>query len=238
MVGCDSCATRDEVLFHSLLPPERLVVIRNTVHPTCSPAADPICDDYITTLLGPPSPQALDLLHVGSTIPRKRIDQLLRVFATVREQIPLVRLVRVGGAFNRAQRDLLQALQLINSVIELPYLTRRELAAVYRRATILLLPSEAEGFGLPVIEAMASGTPVVASDILALREVGGSLAAYCDVGNITGWSKAILDLVAESRERKREWQARKSAGVWWAERFSAKEYAARTVSIYREVAGA
>ena len=45
-----------------------------------------------------------------------------------------------------------------------PFLTRRELAAVYRRATILLMPSEAEGFGLPVVEAMASGTPVVATE--------------------------------------------------------------------------
>ena len=71
----------------------------------------------------------------------------------------------------------------------LPFLDRATLAAVYRRSALVLLPSEREGFGLPVLEALACGTPVVASDIDALREVGGDAVRYCpaeDVGGVDG----------------------------------------------------
>lgn len=238
VVSCVSCATRNEILAHHLLSAERLVVIRNCVPSACSHNPDPIYDQRITRLLGPSSPDALDLLHVASTIPRKRIDQLLRVFAAVREQIPFARLIRVGGALTRAQHHLAEELHIGNSVIVMPYLERRELAAVYRRATMLLMPSEAEGFGLPVIEAMACGTPVVASDIPALREAGGAATEYCSVGDVTGWSKSVFALVAERRERPRDWQSRSSQGLRWVERFSTKEYASQNLSIYRELVAA
>ena len=66
----------------------------------------------------------------------------------------------------------------------MPLLDRDELADLYRRAALVLLPSDREGFGLPVVEAMACGTPVVASDIPALREIGGDAAAYCAPGDV------------------------------------------------------
>ena len=64
----------------------------------------------------------------------------------------------------------------------------RTLAAVYRRAALVLQPSEAEGFGLPVAEALACGTPVLASDLAVLREVGGEAAVYRAVGDVPAWS--------------------------------------------------
>ena len=65
-----------------------------------------------------------------------------------------------------------------------------ELAEVYRRAPVVLIPSGAEGFGLPVIEALACGAAVVASDIPALREAGGPAAAFVPVGDVGAWSDA------------------------------------------------
>ena len=62
-----------------------------------------------------------------------------------------------------------------------------QLAELYRRAAVILQPSEAEGFGLPVIEALACGAIVVASDIPVLREVGGDAVIYCPVGDVGAW---------------------------------------------------
>ena len=101
---------------------------------------------------------------MGSTVPRKRIDILIRVFSEVKKKTPNVRLIRSGGSFTADQTMMIEKLGLRDSVTVLPFLERRHLASVYRRASVVLQPSEREGFGLPVIEAMASGTPIVASD--------------------------------------------------------------------------
>jgi glycosyltransferase involved in cell wall biosynthesis len=235
VVSCVSCATRDEVLAKHLLPPERLVVIRNCVNHACSDEADPIYDQRIDRLLGPPSPETVDLLHVSSTVPRKRIDSLLRLLAAVRAHVPEARLIRVGGAFTRAQHDLVRKLQIENSIIVMPYLEPRELAAVYRRATMLLMPSEAEGFGLPVVEAMACGTPVIASDIPALREAGGPATTYCNVGDVTAWSESVCTLIEEKHKNPSDWQARRSDCLSWVERFGSKRHAFQNLSLYREL---
>ena len=76
-----------------------------------------------------------------------------------------------------------------DAIVVLPALDRSTLAAVYRRCALLLMPSEREGFGLPVLEALACGTPVVASDAPALREVGGYAAAYCPVDDLEAWHR-------------------------------------------------
>ena len=106
-----------------------------------------------------------DLLHVGSTIPRKRIDVLLEVVAAVRRAEPGARLLKAGGSLTAEQERLARSLGLADAVVTLPFLTRRTLAALYRRAAVVLQPSEAEGFGLPVAEALACGVPIVASDL-------------------------------------------------------------------------
>jgi glycosyltransferase involved in cell wall biosynthesis len=81
----------------------------------------------------------------------------------------------------------------------------REVPAAVRRATLAVIASETEGFGLPVLEAMTCGTSVVASDIPALREVGGIVATYSMVGDINGWTEAILSLLRERCERRQCW---------------------------------
>ena len=60
-----------------------------------------------------------------------------------------------------------------------------------------MLPSDAEGFGLPIIEALACGAPVIASDLPVLREVGGDAVRYCAVGDVDAWSSAIVDVIRE-----------------------------------------
>jgi glycosyltransferase involved in cell wall biosynthesis len=234
-VTCDSVATRNQLLAHGLLPAERVVVVPNGVHPTCSADPDPVADAEVMRLIGPASADAVDILHVGSTIPRKRIDVLLRVFAALRVEFPKVRLIRVGGPFTAAQTALIDRLNVSESILVLPFLDRPVLASVYRRAAVVLQPSESEGFGLPVVEALACGTPVVASDIPALREVGGEAVTYCQVADVSVWSESVIKLLWERRQQPDQWSARRSVGIAQAAKFSWAEYTNKMVALYREL---
>ncbi len=169
-VTCDSAAIRGELLAHDLIAPERVRVIPLGVHPACTPEPNPAADDVAGRLLNRGRADAINLLHVGSTIERKRIDVLLEVCAGVRKAFPKARLVRVGGPFTPTQMKLAKHFKLDDAIIVLPHLTREVLAAVYRQSALVLQPSEREGFGLPLIEALACGTRAVASDLPVLRE--------------------------------------------------------------------
>ncbi len=138
------------------------------------------------------------LLHVGSCIPRKRIDLLLEVVAAVRKQIPTVRLIQAGGQFTLEQLALVAQLGLASVVEQRRGLSRLDLAKLYRGAKILLVTSDAEGFGLPVIEALACGTTVLASDIPTLREAGGDGARYVSPGIVEEWSTCVQEIWAHA----------------------------------------
>jgi glycosyltransferase involved in cell wall biosynthesis len=140
------------------------------------------------------------LLHVGSTIPRKRIDVLLDVFAALRANRPELRLLQVGGDWTPLQQAQLVRLGISTAVRQVRGFDRWMLASLYRRAALVLLPSDAEGFGLPVIEALACGAIVVASDLPTLREAGGSAAVYAPVGDVSAWTEYVSQLL-EAPER-------------------------------------
>ncbi len=234
-VTCDSFATRDALLKYEIVPATRTVVIPNGVHPSCSPEPDAAADAEAVRLLGARRPETVELLHVGSTIARKRIDVLLRVFASVRKEFPDARLVRAGGAFTAEQLKLVEQLGLSQSITVLPMLSREALAAVYRRAALVLQPSEREGFGLPVVEALACGAPVVASDLDVLREVGGEAASYHAVADVSAWSEAVIALLSERRDEPQLWKVRREAGLKQAARFTWSEYANKMVALYRDL---
>lgn len=236
-VTCDSATVRAEILAHRLVAPEHLVVIPNGVHPSCSPAPNAPADAEAERLLGRARADVPEILHVGSTIARKRIDVLLRVFAAIRHEVPSAHLVRVGGELTAEQDLLAREIGVANAIISLPFLSRDVLAAIYRRAALVLQPSSAEGFGLPVVEAMACGTPVVASDIAVLREVGGEVAAYCPVADIAAWSATVTALLTERSARPARWATRRAAGVTHAAHFTWALYVRKTVDVYRDVAG-
>jgi glycosyltransferase involved in cell wall biosynthesis len=235
-VCCPSAATRDALIDNALVSPERVVVIPNGVHPACSPRRDEAADVAAARLLGPVEPGMAEILHVGSTIPRKRIDVLLRVFAAARGQFPGLRLVKAGGILTSDQLRTAQALVPENSIVTLPFLEPTMLAALYRRAALVLMPSEAEGFGLPLVEAMACATPVLASDIAVMREVCAEAAVYCAVADVPAWSKALAALLSERAKHPARWAERRAAAVRRASHFSWAAYADRCAALYREIA--
>jgi glycosyltransferase involved in cell wall biosynthesis len=232
-VICNSNATRGQLLHYRLFSPNRITVIHSGVHPAFTAALDPAADTEAARLLARTSPNEARLLSVGSTIPRKRIDVLLRVFAAVREDFPEARLVRVGGPFTQTQLELAKRLGADHAVIVLPFLERNILASIYRQATVLLQPSESEGFGMPLAEAMACGCPVIASDLTVLREIGGAACEYCPVGDIAAWKDTLVRYLQGSAGGNS--QLRRQQALAQVAQYSWAENARRTVEVYREV---
>jgi glycosyltransferase involved in cell wall biosynthesis len=236
-VACDSEATRAALVTLAGFPEARLSVIPNGTDAGRYPEGNAAADVEAARLLGPRR-GGIELLHVGSTIPRKRIDVLLEVFAAVHRERGEARLTRVGGPFTGEQRVRARELGITNAIHELPFLDRGTLAAVYRRSALALLTSDREGFGLPVVEALASGTPMVVSDIPVLREVGGDAVTYCAVGATGAWSAAILALLEERERNPAAWEARRAAGRERAANFSWSRYTADVVALYRALVDA
>ena len=224
-VVCDSYAVRDELADGGLVPPGRSSVVPLPVHPDFGAAPDARAEPRAAELLGPRG--APELLHVGANVPRKRIPFVLEAAAAVRQRHPGARLVRVGGALTAEQRAHADRLGL--PVAELPPLERPVLAAVYRRAHVLLLPSEREGFGWPVLEAMACGTPVVASSALpTVRETGGDSVLYAAPDDARAWADAVdLPLAAPA--------ALAAGALRRAAAFSVEAYAAGLAEVYGRV---
>jgi glycosyltransferase involved in cell wall biosynthesis len=184
---------RDAIELYGI-DPEKITVTPHGVDPAFSPG-DASHDDY--------------LLFVGAVQARK--DPLAALAAA---DAAGLRLVVAGPEKDRAlARELRARGADVRGFVE-----REELAGLYRRAAALLLPSRFEGFGIPVLEAMASGTPVILSDDPALREVAGDAGVYGSVAD------ALRD-----RDRYR------AAGLERAKRFSWRRTAELTAEVYRKV---
>jgi glycosyltransferase involved in cell wall biosynthesis len=141
----------------------------------------------------------------------------------------------VGGRFTRDQQQLARELGIDSRMVELPFVEREVLAAMYRRAAVVLLPSEAEGFGLPIIEAMAGGQTVVASDLPVLREVGGDIVTYCPVGNVPVWIDTVARALRQKSINGQSMGERRDTAIARAARFSWSDYAAKYVEVYRAI---
>ncbi|QSQ28364.1 glycosyltransferase [Pyxidicoccus parkwayensis] len=207
-------AVRSELLARGVVDASKLVWAPYGVSPEYRP--EPVPGDRSEELLAPLGGRPY-LLHVGSAIPRKRLDVLFAVFAALRARHPELRLVQQGGALTATQRAQVEALGIGDALLQPPRQERPTLAGLYRRARAVLVTSEAEGFGLPVIEALACGAPVVASDLPVLREVGADTCAYCPVGEVPAWLDTVDALLSgRSPAPPREARLARAARFTWA----------------------
>jgi glycosyltransferase involved in cell wall biosynthesis len=179
---------REEIERSGIIPASRLVQapygIATEFRP--EPKDDAKASELLATLEGRPF-----LLHIGSAIQRKRLDVLFETFARLQRRYPDLHLVQGGAAVSDAQRAHIARLGIGGRLVLGGKLGRPTLAALYRQAKAVLVTSESEGFGLPVIEALACGAPVFASDIPVLREVGETSAVYCRLGEPDDWAAKI-----------------------------------------------
>ena len=236
-VTCDTAAIRDELVGRGLVARDRVSVAPLGVSRTFSPAPDPPHDRAAAALVQSPA-SAIEILHVGSTVARKRIDVLLRVCSAVAIDFRDVRLVRVGDPLTAEQKTILRETGLSGRFVALSGVDEPTLAALYRRAALVLLPSDREGFGLPLIEAMACGTPAVVSDLPALHEVGGYAAEYCAAGDVNAWRATVTSLLRERQDDRARWQQRREKARLRAGHFTWSRFAASIVDVYASIAAA
>jgi glycosyltransferase involved in cell wall biosynthesis len=135
------------------------------------------------------------VLYVGSLFNRRHLPALLRAFAAVRVVHPDARLTIVGENRTHPREDLdalVSALALGSSVALRSYVPEDELEQAYGQATVSVFVSEYEGFGLPPLEALARGVPVIVADTAVSREVLGACARYVAPGDVEGLRDAII----------------------------------------------
>jgi glycosyltransferase involved in cell wall biosynthesis len=228
-VVCDTNAIATELIKRSVVRSERVSVVPLGVDEVFAPAPDPAADSNVAELM-PFSRDLPVVLHVGATVARKRIDVLLRFFAGLRFD-PAPRLVHVGEPLTAEQAELAQQLGITDRLTVLTSLDDRRLAAVYRRAALLALPSDREGFGFPVVEALRTGTAVVASDLAVLREVGGAAALYCPAGDVDAWTRTVSEVI-----RRPAVAAERGLRADWAASFTWRRYVDQMTRIYSVVA--
>lgn len=173
------------------------------------------------------------ILAVGTLEPRKNLPTLLRAFAKIKDDIEH-QLVLVGpeGWLTGELKSTLDELNLGDRVRLTGFVSDEELGGWYSAADLYVFPSYYEGFGLPAIEAMRCGTPVLASDNSAFPEVVGDAGVLIPANDIDLWAESIRDLLRDEPRR----QHLRDLGFARADAFSWDRTAQETYNVYKEVA--
>lgn len=176
------------------------------------------------------------LLFVGTLEPRKNLPALLHALALIKTErgakTPGLALVGGKGWLYQESLDLIGQLDLSEQTTMLGPATPEELLWLYNRAEVLVMPSFYEGFGLPVVEAMACGAPVVVSRTSSLPEVAGDAALMVEPSDSKGLARAICRVLDEEALRS----AMRQAGLRQAARFTWDRAARETLKVYQDTA--
>ncbi len=220
---------RQELLAETRCPPERVHVVYHGVDERFRPIANNerqrVRNQYLQ-----PGEKAL-LLHIGHCAERKNVEGVLQAVALLRHRGLAVRFLQIGGVFTSAQRHLVETLGIGEAVTQTPHVPNAELPPLYAAADVFVFSSFYEGFGIPLIEAMACETPVVCSDWELFREVCGDAALFVNPRDPQAIAQAIAQvlsdpvLAADLRQR----------GLERVRMFNWEKTARETVAIYRKV---
>ena len=224
-------AAADEITAHTPVPADRIRIVPHGVE------QEMVSDDAVAAtraVLG--IGDVPYVLWVGTLEPRKGLPTLVEAFAAVVQTHDLPhRLVIVGSAgwLDTADAIAAPARALGDRVAFTGPVPEAQLLALYRGADLLAFPSRHEGFGLPVVEAMAQGTAVLCSDIPVLREVGGDAVAYVSPEDVGAWRDTLVAMLRDDAGRT----ALAHLGRLHAEGFTWERCIQRTRAVYRSIVG-
>lgn len=229
----DSETVRGELLDTGLVTAERV----HTVH--LAPAAS--AEDLPANASPPEGTPQRYVLHVGTLEPRKRLETVLAAWRLLRERAdrgeceapPTLLLCGGWGWKTDTLRADVERAEDEGWLRHFGYLADAEVTALYRGAELVVLPSIYEGFGLPAVEAMTAGAPLLASDIPVLREIAGDAAAYAAPEDPAAWADAVAALLADP-ERRADLARR---GREHCRRYTWKQTADATAAVWRAAAG-
>ncbi len=169
------------------------------------------------------------ILFVGNRDQYKDADILMKAFAQFSKEIPGVTLLFVGGGqFTSKENKLMQSLGISQSVQQRS-LPDAEMSSAYCNALFTVFPSRFEGFGLPALESMASGTATILANATSLPEVGGDAALYFESGDVTDLAQKMITLASDHEMKDHLAEA----GTAQAARFSWAKCAAETAAVYQ-----
>jgi glycosyltransferase involved in cell wall biosynthesis len=228
-----SNSARDDLLRFHHIPAERISVMHEAAGPEFRPNCDGVFRARIRMRYGLPE---RFVLYVGAIEPRKNLLRLVEAFACARRQGIAHQLVCVGpyGWSSRNLYDHVDRLGLRRVVHFTGYVPAEDLPAIYNLSEFFVFPSIYEGFGLPVIEAMACGVPVITSNTSSLLEIAADAAETIDPLDVDGLAAALVKL-ATNADRRRELSAR---GLARALQFSWARTAKDMLALYARVVGA
>ena len=173
------------------------------------------------------------ILCVAHTYPHKNVHILIDAFARIVHDVPhhFVLIGKARRGEDRVQQSL-DVLQCKDRVHRLSNLEFSQLAQVYQEADLFVLPSEYEGFGLPISEAMLAGIPVITSSKASLPEVGGIHAAYVHESTPESFANAIMDVLFMAKERR---EKNVENARTWAASFSWQKSASNTLRVLENI---
>jgi glycosyltransferase involved in cell wall biosynthesis len=199
-VFCDSEFTQREAVARAALDPSRIIVAPLGVNPLWhSAAAKAATKEATRDSLAP------TIIFVGLLKPHKNVTRLVQAFDRIKAKIPhrLLLVARHTGVRSIDHEALRWIRRLGERVMLIENLALDDLIAAVQAAEFAALPSLHEGFGLPALEAMSAGTPVLASRAGALAEVCGDAAAYCDPLSVDDIARGLLELASNPALRAR-----------------------------------
>ncbi|MBV9848274.1 MAG: glycosyltransferase family 4 protein [Armatimonadetes bacterium] len=227
-----SQSARDSIVRGLGLPPERVHVTHEAAGPRFRPVADADALARVRLKYDLPGPF---LLAMGSADPRKNVAGLLRAYAALppaRQELCPLAVVWANPHLAPSLADLAATLGVGARLRFLQGVEDADLVLLYNAATLFVFPSHHEGFGLPLLEAMACGTPVVAADNSSLPEIAGDAALLIDSHDDAALTAALARALADP-DLRADMAAK---GRAQAARFSWARCARDTVAVYREVA--
>lgn len=174
------------------------------------------------------------LLYVGNAYPHKNLERLILAFGKLNTDYMLDYQLVIAGkkdSFHTALESEVHSAGLDERVIFTGYVGERELAGLYKQATLYVFPSLSEGFGLPALEAMSYGLPLASSNATCLPEIIGSSAAFFNPKDVSDMVRVISSLLADSFRREQL----SKLGLKRVKDFSWEKSAQSTLAVYQKV---